>query len=113
MKTATMTIFTILLFALTASAGVIQDGSITVSATAQGIADGLGVAISQEANGGLIRVETDDVRIGFKTAPTATTGIQLGDNDSVAIGNNKDLNSFRVILDSGATSATVHFIIWD
>lgn len=104
-------ILTILLMAATSYAGVIQDGSITVSAAAQGFADV--AAIPNNANGALLRVEGDDVRIGFKTTPTAAIGAVLSDGDSLSIGNGHDVNSFRVILKTGSTTTKVWYMIFD
>lgn len=106
-----LTITILLLIAATASADVIQDGAITVSAAAQGFKDV--AAVPGAANGALLRVEGDDVRISFKTTPTASVGPILSDGDSLAIGNNHDVNSFRVILKTGSTTTKIWYMIFD
>jgi len=106
----TLTIIVILLIASFASAGVIQDGAITVSAAAQGFADV--AAIPENANSALITVDGDPVRIRFKTTPTASLGDVLSDGDSVNIGNAHDVHSFRVILKTGSTTTTIWYTIF-
>lgn len=106
-----LTITILLLIAATASAGVIQDGAITVSATAQGFADV--AAIPNDVNGALLMVEGDDVRIGFKTTPTAAIGAVMADGDALKIGNGHDVSAFRVILKTGSTTTKVWYMIFD
>jgi hypothetical protein len=97
----------ILVAAPPVTAGVINDGTITVTGTAQSIS-----SVPNDCDGALITVSGDAVRIGFKTAPTATTGHRLAAGDSLIIDGCKDVHGLQVIHDSGASGAKLDYSIF-
>jgi hypothetical protein len=86
----------------------VQDGSITVTTSAQSI-----TITGAHPKSMLVSVETGAVRVGFKTAPTATTGVLLQPGDTMTVYGHHDIAAFSVIRNSGVSSATVRYVIFD
>jgi hypothetical protein len=104
------TVLYVVLFMMLSSseAGVISDGSITVSGTAQGIS-----SVPDAADEMLITVETGAVRVSFETTPTDAIGHLLNPGDVMTVYGTHDITSFKVIFNSGVSTAKVWYSISD
>lgn len=96
----------VLLVAAAAGADVIADGSITVSGTAAGIS-----TVPDDSAEMVVTVETGAVRVGMKTTPTGTAGHLLNPGDVMTVYGFHDIKAFKVIFNSGVSSATVRYSI--
>jgi hypothetical protein len=95
-----------------ALAGVIADGTITVTTSSQTLSDA-GVTVPSDAKTATIQAESGAVRVGFKTAVTSSTGLKLDAGDTLYLDNKRDIDAASFIQDSGASSATVNYVIGD
>jgi hypothetical protein len=104
MKKALFAVLSILLVSVVAYAGVIADGSITVSSTAQSI-----LTVADDVERALITVEGGPVRVSMKTSPYIGTGHLLYNGDTMILTTRRDVVAFRVLLDGSASGGTVYY----
>jgi co-chaperonin GroES (HSP10) len=93
-----------------ALAGVIADGTATVTTTAQTLSD-MGVTVGDDAKTATIQAETGAVRVGFETAVTSSTGLKLDAGDTIYLDNYRDITNVSFIQDDGASAATINYVI--
>lgn len=99
-----------LLFPAIALGGVIADGTVTITSSAQTLSDA-GVTVPDGAKTAMIQAETGAVRVGFKTAVTSSTGVKLDAGDALYLDNKRDIEAASFILDSEAGSGTINYTI--
>jgi hypothetical protein len=104
MKKALFSVLSILLVSGVVYAGVIADGSITVSSTSQGI-----LTVADDVERALITVESGPVRVSFKTSPKIGDGHVLYNGDTMILTTRRDIVAFRVLLDGSASGGTVYY----
>jgi hypothetical protein len=100
----------ILLFAVSiAYAGEpLTSGTITVTGTAQSVS----VTNYPGVKSAIFTFEGDNVRVGFYSAPTDSTGHLFYPGDVLELNSAAEIAKFRVIHDSGASGATVEYTLF-